>query len=210
MSPKETFEQIRSECEKIVDGAKIGIPSGELIAFRILVARLGETDNNRWWNMAILSPFGRQHLVDFLPTTLRSKRMVLAFSACAKAERRLIPAKNCISLFNLGFDMERNVAMLLSRGASVESAIHRVLDLAESVNCTLNSPGWNEELGYGSPIGHARIGEGNVTSLSLGTLSDHPDRETWARIVRSLFVGYGHSYRGWLIIPYYEVKVTET
>ena len=87
MSLIEILQQIKCEAQKITGNAEM-LPYADLIAYRVLIARLGDSDNNRWWNIAILSHFGKQHLADFFPKTIQSKRIPLAFAACAKAESR--------------------------------------------------------------------------------------------------------------------------
>ena len=58
MSLKEALNQIESETEQIMrDPALRSFAS--IIAQRIFIARIGDWDNNRWWNMTILGPFGK-------------------------------------------------------------------------------------------------------------------------------------------------------
>jgi hypothetical protein len=207
MSLREIFERIKFESKKLSEDAQ---PYPDLIAFRVMIARLGDSDNNRWWNIAILSSFGKQHLADFLPKTIQSKRIWLAFAACAKVEGKTIPSRNYISLFNLGFNIEREISLLLSRNSMDESNIERILSIIESTKWLLDSPGWMQQLGYEAPGGsNITASESNITALCLGTLDKQPGKEFLVKIQESLFAGYGNSFLGHLVVPYYEVKSLE-
>jgi hypothetical protein len=205
MSLIETLQQIKFEAKKITDYTEM-LPYTDLIAYRVIIARLGDSDNNRWWNMAILSVFGRQHLYEFLPKTIQSKRIPLAFAACAKVESRVILNKQCISLFSLGFSVEREISRLLSKNIATEANIERILDITEGLKCKLEAPGWTQQFSYPVPISSkGAANERNISALSLGILDKMPSKESLQEVTSKLFASYGNSCLGRLVIPFYEV-----
>ena len=105
-----------------------------------------------------------KHLSEFLPKTIQSKRIPLAFATCSKVESRVISSKQCISLFNFGFSVEREISRLLAKNSATEASIEKILTITEGVKCLLESPGWTQQLGYQVPI--SSNGTANVSNIS--------------------------------------------
>lgn len=90
------------------DLREIGIDDSfflDLLAARLVVERVGETDNLEWWESRVLSETGRDRLTEVTPKTHVKARISLAQKVGRKAERDQLPA-DAVSLFSFGPRLE--------------------------------------------------------------------------------------------------------
>lgn len=198
------FMQLKKTCQNFSQDIEMG-QTANLIAMRILVARLGDSENNSWWDTSLLSSFARAHLTEFLPRVLGSKRLIYAFATCAKAERTLIPDKNIVSLFNLTPDLENKIIMELSIERN-QIEIDVILKLMEALKNKLIKTGWTSLIGFNisKEFTEPNLKE-NKSSNKLGTISEDLQPEKISSLIDSLISAYGYSYNNHLVVPYYDV-----
>lgn len=58
----------------------------EVLSYRLLIERLGETDNNSWWDSIVLTDTGRDRLGEVIPQTAVKSMIDLAQRIGRKAE----------------------------------------------------------------------------------------------------------------------------
>ncbi len=76
-----------------------------LITSRLLIERVGESDNQAWWDSLVLSETGRTRLSEVTPKTQLKSQINLASEVGQKAESERIPTDS-IALFSFGPQME--------------------------------------------------------------------------------------------------------
>lgn len=79
----------------------------KVIYYRIMIARLGEEDNNFWWESRILSSVGRLNMIPFLPKTFFQQRFDMAIKAVRQKEINTIHVNKVITLFHFGYEFEK-------------------------------------------------------------------------------------------------------
>jgi hypothetical protein len=77
----------------------------DLVASRLLVARIGETNNQNWCDSRVLSETGRARLSEVTPKTQLKSQIDLALKVGYKVESDRLP-DDSISLFTFGPQME--------------------------------------------------------------------------------------------------------
>jgi len=179
----------------------------DLIASRLLIERIGEANNQEWWDSRVLSETGRARLQEVTPKTRLQSQINLAMKVGRKAESDSTPSDS-ISLFFFGPQIEAQL------GAAIED---------------LNAPGESplsslEELSVQSldadwtdPIIEQTASNISVTSISLpepegdsyqinesGYEQSEIEPEKW-RLLVTLLRGYGQNTER-LRVPYYPLN----
>ena len=85
----------------------------DLIASRLLIERIGESNNQEWWDSRVLSETGRARLQEVTPKTRLQSQIDLAMKVGRKAESDSTPSDS-ISLFFFGPQIEAQL------GAAIE------------------------------------------------------------------------------------------
>lgn len=173
----------------------------EILSFRLLVERLGEDDNNEWWESIVLTGTGRARLEEVAPKTSTKAQIDLAIQVGRKAEQSRLE-KNTLSLFYLGPTIEAQITAELE-----DVADGLEFDQIESLSKTIDEVGWTSGLVDGPEFEY----EGNKETIRVDTdaldESDLKSRSTMRHIARSCFVAYGGSTRKSLRVPYIEVDL---
>lgn len=173
----------------------------EILSYRLLIERLGETDNNGWWESIVLTDTGRDRLGEVTPKTELKARIDLAMRVGKKAEQNRL-GKNTISLFYLGPTVEAQVSAELEDISS-----QTTFEDLESLSVTLDETGWVNglvdapEFEYGESTDTLRLEMEDFDDSQLKS------RRTMRRVVRGCFAGYGQSTQGTLRVPYVEVEL---
>ena len=198
VSTKETLSDAGIEDEFFLD----------LIAARLLIERVGESNNQGWWDSRVLSETGRARLEEVTPKTQLQSRITLASKVGRKAESDRLPA-DTISLFSFGPQVESRLSAAVEdtktaddnplealENVSVQSLdeewTDRTIDQTGSnitaESTTLTKPGTGDSF---------QIEEDGYTQSEIGP-------EKW-RLLVTLLQGYGHSTER-LCVPYYPLK----
>jgi hypothetical protein len=85
----------------------------DLTVSRLLIERIGESNNQAWWDSRVLSETGRARLEEVTPKTRLQSQINLAMKVGRKAESDVLPA-DAISLFSFGPQIEAQL------GAAIE------------------------------------------------------------------------------------------
>jgi hypothetical protein len=180
----------------------------DLIASRLLVERVGESNNQGWWDSRVLSDTGRNRLEEVTPKTQLQSRISLASKVGRKAESDRLPA-DTISLFSFGPQVESRLSVATE---DIEAADDNPLEALESVSVDSLSEGWTdriiEQTGSNNTTASTTLtdpGTGDSYRLEEeGYTHSDVDPEKWRLLVTLLQV-YGHSTDR-LCVPYYPLK----
>jgi hypothetical protein len=180
----------------------------DVIASRLLIERVGESNNQGWWDSRVLSETGRARLDEVTPKTQLQSRITLASKVGRKAESDYLPA-DAISLFSFGPQVESRISAAIEEiGASDDL----LLDVLESVSVQSLSEGWTDGIieQTGSNITAASTSftdSGSGDSFCIeedGHTQSEVDSEKW-RLLVTLLQGYGQNTDR-LCVPYYPLK----
>ncbi|MFC6837572.1 BrxE family protein [Halomarina ordinaria] len=180
----------------------------DLLASRLLVERVGESNNQGWWDSRVLSETGRTRLEEVTPKTQLQSRISLASKVGRKAESDRLPA-DAISLFSFGPQVESRLSAAIE---DIEPADTQSLEALENISVQSLSEGWTDRIieQTGSNITAASTtltdpGTGDSFRIEEeGYTQSEVEPEKW-RLLVTLLQGYGHSTDR-LCVPYYPLK----
>jgi hypothetical protein len=178
------------------------------IASRLLIERVGESNNQGWWDSRVLSETGRARLDEVTPKTQLQSRITLASKVGRKAESDRLPA-DTISLFSFGPQVESRISVAIE---DIDASDDQSLEALESVSVQSLSEGWTDGI-----IEQTRS---NITATSTlltdsgtgdsfriaedGYTQSEIEPEKW-RLLVTLLQGYGQN-TGRLCVPYYPLR----
>ncbi len=176
----------------------------KVIYYRLMIARLGEEDNNFWWESRILGSVGRMNLMPFLPRTFYQQRLDMAQRSVRQKELHSIRANKVITLFHFGYDFEKKVyepavKMLASRKEWKDILLE--IEIIENYSF---EPHWARDF-FNEP----RLDTfDNVSgeSYELGSKRRHfyIHNEELEEVIHQLISVYDYAKKGQVTIPYYK------
>ncbi|MFD1647980.1 BrxE family protein [Haloarchaeobius litoreus] len=180
----------------------------DLVASRLLIERVGESNNLGWWDSRVLSETGRARLEEVTPKTQLQSRITLASKVGRKAESDRLPA-DTISLFSFGPQVESRLAATIE---DTEAADEQPLEALENVSVQSLNEGWTDRIieQTGSNITATSTtltdpGTGDSVCIDEdGYTQPEIEPEKW-RLLANLLKGYGHS-TDHLCVPYYPLN----
>jgi hypothetical protein len=180
----------------------------DLIAARLLIERLGESNNQGWWDSRVLSETGRARLEEVTPKTQLQSRITLASKVGRKAEADRLPADS-ICLFSFGPQVESRLSAALE---DIEAIDDNPLEALENVSVQSLDEGWTDriidETGSNITAESTTLTEsGTGDSFQIeedGYTQSEIEPEKW-RLLVTLLQGYGQNTDG-LRVPYYPLK----
>jgi hypothetical protein len=180
----------------------------DLIASRLLIERVGESNNEGWWDSRVLSETGRARLNEVTPKTQIQSRITLASKVGRKVESDHLPS-DTISLFSFGPQVESRISAAIEE---IDASDDLPLDALESVSVQSLSEGWTDEIieQTASNITAASTSltdPGAGDSLCIeedGYTQSEIEPERW-RLLVTLLEGYGQNTDR-LCVPYYPLK----
>jgi hypothetical protein len=78
----------------------------DTLYYRLTLVRLGEEDNNAWWESSILGEVGRRNLDKFFPNTFSKQRYDIARKIMTEKENREISERNSHHYLILDIDLK--------------------------------------------------------------------------------------------------------
>jgi len=180
----------------------------DLIAARLLIERVGESNNQGWWDSRVLSETGRARLEEVTPKTQLQSRITLASKVGRKAEADRLPADS-ICLFSFGPQVESRLSAALE---DIDAVDDNPLEELENVSVQSLDEGWTDRIidQTGSNITAesttlTKPGTGDSFQIEEdGYTQSEIEPEKW-RLLVTLLQGYGHSTER-LCVPYYPLK----
>lgn len=198
VSTKQTLHEAGIEDEFFLD----------LIASRLLVERVGETNNRGWWDSRVLSETGRARLEEVTPKTQLKSRINLAVKVGRKAESDQLP-EDAISLFSFGPQVESRLAAALKE---LEAKGELSLKELEDLSVSSLEEGWTDEVIAQTEANVSSASESLTEPTTSGSFCINADgftqseieSEKW-RLLVTLLQGYGYSTTR-LNVPYYPLN----
>jgi len=169
-----------------------------IIASRLLIERLGETDANYWWNSQILGDFGHDALAEAVPRTTTRAQIELATKTGQKVEQERIEDRS-VSLFDLGPFVESQIEHELEQ-MNDETG----LSILKNYSNKITGRGWTDSIvSETDPIASK-----SDTAFELGTvaMTDLKNKDVLGDVVDQLVHGYGESTANDLQVPYFRVN----
>jgi len=169
-----------------------------IIASRLLIERLGETDANYWWNSQILGDFGHDALAEAVPRTTTRAQIELATKTGQKVEQERIEDRS-VSLFDLGPFVESQIEHELEQ-MNDETG----LSILKNYSDKITGRGWTDSIvSETDPIASK-----SDTAFELGTvaMTDLKNKDVLGDVVDQLVHGYGESTANDLQVPYFRVN----
>ena len=179
----------------------------DLIASRLLIERVGESNNQGWWDSRVLSETGRARLEEVTPKTRLQSQLNLAMKVGRKAESDVLPADS-ISLFSFGPKLEAQL------GAAIEDLNvpdEPSLTALEELSVQSLESNWTgpiiEQTASNITASSISLPEPAADSYQLseeGYGQSEIDPEKW-RLLVTLLRGYGQNMDR-LRVPYYPLN----
>ena len=169
-----------------------------IIASRLLMERLGETDANYWWDSQILGEFGHDALAEAVPRTTTRAQIELATKTGRKVEQERIEDRS-VSLFDLGPFVESQIEHELEQMNDDSD-----LNILENYSSEITEKGWTNSIVSETDS----IASKSDTVFELGTIAmdDMKNKDVLRDVVDQLVHGYGESTANNLQIPYFRVQ----
>jgi hypothetical protein len=182
----------------------------DLIAARLLVERVGESNNKAWWDSRVLSETGRARLSEVTPKTRLKSRINLSMKVGRKAESDQLP-DDSISLFSFGPQVESRLTAAIDELDTDEDitfdalenlSVHSLED--EWTAAIVDETASNISGNTGTHTGTESETDGAVLMTETGYTQTEIESEKW-RLLTSLLNAYGYC-TGQLQVPYYSLN----
>jgi hypothetical protein len=182
----------------------------DLVASRLLVERIGESDNQDWWESRVLSETGRARLSEVTPKTLLKSQIDLAMKVGRKAESDRLP-EDAISFFSFGPQVESRLTAALDQ---IQADEDFKIESLEELSIQSLDKGWTDSVidqtesnisseSLSDPFPEAEP-DGSILIDDTGYTQDAIGQEKWSLLVTFLR-GYGQCTDE-LIVPYYPLE----
>lgn len=180
----------------------------DLLAARLVIERVGDTENLKWWDSYVLSETGRKQLAEVTPKTTVQARLDLAQKVGRKAESDALP-DDTISLYSFSPRIESRIAAAIE---DLESDAETQFSALEELSVTTVAENWTDplidaldstatsaetEFGMPEPSGALRIAEDGFTQ-------DEVTESKWT-LLATFLKGYGTVTES-LRVPYYPLE----
>lgn len=199
----EIKNKIRALNEKI-DVKELGVEK-EILAntlfYRLTIIRLGEEDNNAWWDSLILSQVGRRNLERFFPNTFLNQRYDIARKVVYEREKRIIQDKDFISLFYYGYDFENRIFKEYIHLLSGLNEWSELFQLVEDIKDVKVANKWMREM-YNIETDHVNKDE-EVINIGIMQNEFYKTKETFDHFIKGILSVYENSNLGVVYTPYY-------
>lgn len=195
--------KIRALNEK-VDVSELGVEKEILentLFYRLTIIRLGEEDNNAWWDSLILSEVGRRNLQRFFPNTFLNQRYDIARKVVYEREKRIIQDKDFISLFYYGYDFENRIFKEYIHILSNLDEWKELLELIEDIKNFKVSNKWIKDI-YNIETKEVSD-DSEVINIGIIQNEFYKSKETFENFIKEVLSVYEKSNLGIVYTPYY-------
>jgi hypothetical protein len=179
-----------------------------LVAARLVIERVGDSENLGWWDSLVLGPTGRDRLEEVAEKTHVRARIDLAQKVGRKVESDRLP-DDTVSLFSFGPRYESRVEAALDE---IDPDVDLTFEALESLSLSTTSleTGWTEPLidlidEQADEIDLPAAEANNVLRLEDGREFTEADVEdSVSELLTAFLTGYGHGITE-PYIPYYSL-----
>ena len=176
----------------------------KVIFYRLIIARLGEEDNNFWWESRILSSVGRINMIPFLPRTLHQQRLDMAQKCVRQKELSAINVNKVITLFHFGYEFENKVYEPAIKLLATRSGWKDILGEIEKIEQISFDTHWARDYFNEPRLETFENVAGD--SFELGSKRRHfyIHPEELEEVLHNLISIFDYAKRGQITIPYYK------
>ncbi len=176
----------------------------DILFYRLTIIRLGEEDNNAWWESGILSETGRRNLEKFFLNTFYKQRYDIARKIIIEKENREITEKRFTTLFNFGYEFETEVFDPFIKEISNADDWQEVLNMIENIKEKKFTVPWAREFYNISKLSTYTLENNKV--VKLGSISEtfYNDKDKLGETIKSFISIYDLCTQGNVVIPYYK------
>lgn len=195
------INELSSKCN--IDKSEVSIEVlSDTLFYRLTILRLGEEDNNIWWESSILSEVGRRNLERFFPNTFHKQRYDIARKIVYEKEKREISEKDFRTLFNFGYDFETKIFKPFIKEIVEQEGWKDVLNILENLKGCKFNRGWSREF---YTIAKLPIVNANTNQVDLGILQDkfYLNKELFKNTMDTFLSVYDKATPGNVVTPYY-------
>ena len=174
----------------------------DTLYYRLTILRLGEEDNNIWWESSILSEVGRRNLERFFPNTFHKQRYDIARKIVYEKEKREISEKDFRTLFNFGYDFETKVFKPFVKEMVEQEGWKDILTILENLKGYKFNGSWVRDF-YNItnlPVANAI---GNQVDLGILQYNFYIDKGLFKNTIDAFLSVYEKSTSGNVVTPYY-------
>jgi hypothetical protein len=179
----------------------------DTLFYRLTIIRLGEEDNNMWWESCILGEVGRRNLEKFFPNTFYKQRYDIARKIIVEKENREIPEKRFITLFNFGYEFESKIFTPFIKEVTYSDGWQEVLDMIENIKEEKFTSPWAREFFNLPKLPVYTLND--KKAIELGSISEtfYRNKESFEDTIKSFISIYDLCTIGRVVIPYYKRRM---
>lgn len=179
----------------------------DTLFYRLTLNRLGEEDNNIWWESSILSEVGRRNLESFFPNTFHKQRYKIANKIVTEKENREITEKDFTTLFNFGYDFETKIFNPFVKDISEQDEWKEILNMIENIKDKKFTAPWVREF-YGiSKLPTQNLKDDKVMNLGNISKTFYENQEQFENAVINFLSVYDLCTLGKVLTPYYKRRM---
>ena len=179
----------------------------DVLYYRLTIIRLGEEDNNAWWESSILSEVGRRNLEKFFQNTFSRQRYDIARKILVEKEKKDIQEKNVTTLFNFGYEFEHNIFTPFVKEVSKSECWNEVLKMLEDIKGQRFNGPWARDFYEIAKLPTLKIEEGKAVEIGGVTNQFYNSKETFEEAVKGFIAAYDICRPGNVVMPYYKRRM---
>ncbi|PRR87743.1 hypothetical protein C6W23_17340 [Bacillus atrophaeus] len=176
----------------------------KVIYYRLLIARLGEEDNNFWWESRILSSVGRINMMPFLPRTFHHQRFEMAQKCVRQKELSSINVNKVITLYHFGYEFENKVFEPALKMLAARSVWKEILDELENIENISFDKHWARDYFNEPRMETYENVSGDTYELGSKRRYFYIHPEELEEVLLNLISVFDYAKRGHITIPYYK------
>lgn len=179
----------------------------DTLYYRLTIIRLGEEDNNAWWESSILGEVGRRNLEKFFPNTFSNQRYDIARKIINEKENREIPENIFTTLFNFGYEFETEVFKPFVKEISKSEGWTEVFKMIEGIKEKKFTSSWVRDFYEISKLPEHSIGNDKVVELGNIGKTFYNSKGSFEDAIKSFLSIYDMCTQGNVITAYYKRRM---
>ena len=204
------MQAIRNKIHELAKKHKSNVDTevlADTLFYRLTIIRLGEEDNNAWWESSILGEVGRRNLEKFFPNTFHKQRYDIARKIIIEKENREIPEKRFTTLFNFGYEFETKVFTPFIKEVSNSDGWQEILDMIEDIKEKRFTSPWAREFYNISKLPTHTLED--IKVIELGSISEtfYSNKDNFEDGIKSFISIYDLCTPGGVVTPYYKRRM---
>jgi hypothetical protein len=184
----------------------------DLVTTRLVIERIGESDNMGWWDSRVFSETGRARLSEVVPKTSTKARLELALRIGRKAEADRLSSEG-VTLFSFGPRTESRISAALEDLEESTNSFDALEELSiDSLEAGWSAPLVDEISGVDIDVSttedSASPESGSTVLLADSSYTEDEIESDRRLILESLVREYGSSTDK-LSVPFYQLKAED-